>query len=748
MSGRQRKAIGGKRQRSGAGGQHPATFAIPGGQAFVDAFNEGIEQQQAGRPREALAAFRRALALNPHNAALLSNLGVVLANLGEHEEAVRFYRQGIKIEPEASYIQSNLADALMKLSRYDEAVAVATRACSLAPGNYEALNNLGSSLFELGRFDEAAVALRRSLDINPENPNALGNLGGVLRDMGKLDDAIPYLRRATELAPQQAVARKNLGLALMQRGEYREGWPEYGWRWLADGRAPRNYDKPLWQGEPLDGRTLLLYTEQGLGDALQFVRFVPVLAAQGARVILEVHPQLRALMCSLKGAAEIIPLWSQTPPFDTFLPIMDVPGVTGMTVDTIPCPIPYLAAAPERVTAWRERLGDGGFKVGVVSQGYNDTPRKRARTAPLPAFAPLAEIEGVRLISLQKPADAQADPYTERLGLETFGPDFDAGPDAFMDTAAVIENLDLVVTIDTSVAHLAGAMGKAVWIALPLVPDWRWGNDGAECPWYPNARLFRQRIAGDWETVFAEIAGELRALVGRSTFPPAPPRARPVVVAPEPPLAPATTLTPISDHEFSRLAAFVANIPWGGAPELAVEPHTSITTTTIDSLAAQGLLPSGARVLDIGCGHGLALEQFGKLGLKAIGITSAADAEICRAKGFDARAMDQNAMDFPDASFDVLWCRQVLQRSPVPLFTLFEYRRVTCPGGLVYVDVPAPDTELHHEVNPAYPSVLPLSSWLSLFARAGFTREGAAAIGVGDGGKADTHWSFQLRRAS
>jgi SAM-dependent methyltransferase len=566
-----------------------------------------------------------------------------------------------------------------------------------------------------------------------------------------LDAAVTALRRAVELAPDQAVARKNLGMTLMQLGEYREGWPLYGSRWVADERSPRDYPKPLWQGEPLDGRTLLLYSEQGLGDAIQFARFVPVLAEAGTRVVLEMHPQLITLMRSLKGAAEIFPLGGAPPTFDVFLPLMDVPAVTGMTTETIPCPTPYLAADPQRVETWRECLGEGGFKVGIVWQGNNDTFRKRARTAPLSAFAPLAEIEGVRLIGLQKPGDGGADPTASNIKVETFGPDFDAGPDAFIDTAAVIANLDLIITIDTSVAHLAGAMGRPVWIALPRVPDWRFGIEGSDCPWYPTARLFRQRVAGDWSDVFAEIAEQLRALVAAPPVASAPIRIFPEegtalrhMPLPLPPSSAAPSAAPA--RAFARLNEFMRGIAWSGAPELASEPHISITSTTIESLSARGLLKSGSRVLDIGCGHGLALEMFSKLGLSAVGITSGADSEICRAKGLDVRAMDQNSMDFADASFDVLWCRQVLQRSPVPLFTLAEYRRVTRPGGLVYVDVPAPDTESHHEANPAYFCVLPLSSWLSLFARAGFAVETGAAIGVGDGGNADTHWSFLLRR--
>jgi tetratricopeptide (TPR) repeat protein/SAM-dependent methyltransferase len=703
---------------------------------FVEVFNQGMELQKAGRIEEAIAAFRKALGYHPNHPVVCNNLAAVLAMRGELEEALALYRKAIAADPSLAFTYSNLSDTLTKLGRYDEALAAATRASALDPTSPDAYNNVGSALLEVARFDEAIVALEKALELNPNFAFAHSNLGNALRGLGRLDEAIVAFEKAVELGPHLAVAHKNLGLTRLQKGEYRAGWPEYGWRWLADGHPPREYPKPLWQGEPLSGKTLLLYTEQGLGDAIQFARFIPELARQGARVVLEVHPQLMGLMRTIEGVSEIIPAWGETPHFDTYLPIMDLPGVLGLEPDTIPRKVPYLNAEPARIAQWRERLGAHGFKVGIAWEGFGGTPRKKMRSAALSAFAPLADKAGVRLISLQKQAPGTPpDPFLERLGIETLGPDFDSDADAFLDTAAVMESLDLVITIDTSVAHLAGALARPVWIALTKVPDWRWKVTGHDTIWYPTAQLFRQTTDGDWPPVFVEIAAELAKVVAGASIIPGP--AKPKRAALDASLA--------GQRDYARLNAFMDAHGWDSMPELAAEPHVSITRTTIESLREQGFLPPGLRLLDIGCGDGLALSLFRQISMDASGIAGRIDAQTCRAKGFDVRAMDQNFMDFPNASFDVLWCRQVLQRSVAPLFTLKEYARIIKPGGLIHVDVAATDTDFQHETNPAYHSVLPVNSWLALFARAGLAVEKGCAINHEAGGKRDSVWSFQLR---
>jgi SAM-dependent methyltransferase len=528
-----------------------------------------------------------------------------------------------------------------------------------------------------------------------------------------------------------------MGICLLHQNDFAAGWREYDWRWVADQRAPRSYSKPVWAGESVIGKTLLLYAEQGLGDAIQFARFVPHLVAAGARVVLEVHPQLMHLMRTLEGVAEVIPLHGTTPHFDLYQALMSVPGVLGITPQTIPAKVPYISADPSRAEWGRPRLGGHGFKVGVIWQGKGETLLQRARSATLASLAPLARIKSVRLISLQKEIRAESpDPRVGNLPIETLGPEFDSGPDAFRDTAAIMESLDLVITIDSAAAHLAGALGRPVWIALKAVPDWRWRTEGTASPWYPSATLFRQTDTSDWDHVFAGMAEKLQELVGGLRLPVEPDRTPPPLPAP-----PSTT-----DHDYSRWDRFMGTLTKDIYRAFPAAPHESITRMIIDDFHRSALLGAGLRVLDIGCGDGLALELFRNLGMETLGITLGPDRELHRAKGFDVREMDQNFMAFADGEFDFLWCRLVLAHSLAPLFTLSEYRRVTKPGGRVYIEVPAPDTSAHHEGNIDHCSVLPLSSWLNMFARSNFAVERSTAINFTAPSGPDTHWSFLLRR--
>jgi len=481
--------------------------------SFVQAINDGLQLHQQGRIDDAIAAFRKAIAVNPNHPLAYGNLGAILNDRGQSEESVALCQKAVALDPSLSLAHNNLGLALTKLKRPEEAIAAFSRAVAAEPANTGAMNNMTTPLLELGRLAEAEAATRKAIALNPGHAKSYSNLGTVLEAAGRMEEAAAAYRQAVALAPDLAPAHKYLGMILLMLGQFAEGWREYDWRWAADKLVQPNHAKPVWRGELISGQTLLLYSEQGLGDVIQFARFATLLAAQGVRVIFQAHQQqLTQLMRSLHGVAAVISTQQQPPPFDYYQALMSVPGVMGVTPETIPAPIPYLAAEPERVALWRERLGTHGFKVGIVWQGKCNTASESARSASLACFAPLANIEGVRLISLQKQiAGAQPDPLTAQLRIETCGPDFDQGPHAFLDTAAVMENLDLVITIDTSVAHLAGALGRPVWIALKHVPDWRWTMAGAQSPWYPTARLFRQRHRDDWSPVFAEIAEALRA---------------------------------------------------------------------------------------------------------------------------------------------------------------------------------------------------------------------------------------------
>jgi hypothetical protein len=334
-----------------------------------------------------------------------------------------------------------------------------------------------------------------------------------------LPEAITSLRRAVELRGEFPEAAWNLGYLLLLQGNFVEGWLHYESRRIQKGTTWIRLKGPEWRGEPLEGKRLLLYAEQGFGDALQFVRFVRVAARMGAKVMVGVHPPLAGLFSMMDEKPMIVRHGEPTPDFDYHAPIMSMPFILGLDEKQIPGQIPgdvpYLRADAARISAWKARLPRSTFRVGIAWQGSKADPK---RWVPLNAFAPLSRVPGVTLISLQKTDGLdQLAGRPAGMTVETLGPDFDAGPDAFLDTAAVMINLDLIVSIDTGIAHLAGALGRPVWIALKYYPDWRWLLDRTDSPWYPTARLFRQRQKGEWKAVMEEIADELASLLGRTS---------------------------------------------------------------------------------------------------------------------------------------------------------------------------------------------------------------------------------------
>ena len=515
-------------------------------------FNLGLALKGLGRFDDAISAYRRAVALRPGDALAWSNLGNVLLEAGRDLDALAAYRAAVAAQPAYAEAGFNLGTTLLGLGQWDEAASVLRRVVAQRPGWTEAkqalgygLGHLARILVEAGRDDEAAAICRDAIAVAPElpdchlvqgflafaadapdlavecfrraaaldstRPEALANLGHALRDLGRLDEALDACRRAQAIAPDYPEAHYNAGMVLLQQGDLAQGWREHEWRWRIANARSRTFPQPAWAGEPLAGRTLLLYGEQGFGDVLQFARFAPVVAALGGRVVLEVQDALAPLTRSLGGGITVIGDSQATPPFDLHAPLLSVPGLLGTTLKTLPADAPYLAVAPELVEDWRGRLPQGGLRVGIVWQGNPRAKADLGRSIPLALFGALAAIPSVRLVSLQKTHGLD---QLDRLGgaFEVTRLDnYDQG--SFEDTAALIMALDLVVTSDTSVAHLAGALGRPVWILLKHVPDWRWLMGRSDSPWYPTATLFRQAVRGDWASVFAEVAASLRARI-------------------------------------------------------------------------------------------------------------------------------------------------------------------------------------------------------------------------------------------
>jgi tetratricopeptide (TPR) repeat protein len=472
----------------------------------------GLVRLQHGQHAAALENIGRAIGVKPDSEVLWRNLSVAYHALGRHQEAVDAADQALRLNPSYAEAHNNRGVALMAQRKLDEAVASFRQAVRLQPNYVRAHNNLGIALRDHGELDEAVRSFQNALEIEPNSSETHRNLGIALRDRGELDRAKQQFEKVLKISPNDAEAHMNLGFLLLRMGDFEAGWPQYEWRWGTKQFKPRNFTPPVWDGRAIAGQTLLVYAEQGLGDTLQFVRYAALVRQRaGCRVVVECQKPLATLLSSCSGIDQLVAREEELPPFDFHVPLLSLPRLLGTHVHNIPAGVPYLFAREALVRHWRDRLSDcAGFTVGICWQGSPTHESDRRRSFPLAHLAALAAVPGVDLISLQKGAGAEQMSGVQfpvmRLGL-------DDESWVFMDTAAVVRNLDLVVTADTSVAHLAGALGVPVWVALPKMPDWRWQLDRDDSPWYPTMRLFRQEVAGDWAPVFRRINSALRERV-------------------------------------------------------------------------------------------------------------------------------------------------------------------------------------------------------------------------------------------
>ena len=469
-----------------------------------------------GRMDDAALLYEQALARDAGLAEAHYNLGIARRRRGRVAEAEACWRRALELKPDFAPARINLGGILLERGDAKGAEAEFRRVLAREPDSAPALINLGNALREGNDARAAVAAYRRAIALKPDIATAHSNLGLALRDLGELAESEAAYRRALELQPDYATARKDLGMLLLLKGRYREGWGEYRWRWKTRWHIRRKLPCPAWTGEDVAGKTVLLYCEQGLGDTIMFGRLATGVAARGARVVLEVQPELCRLLAGLKGAARIVPRGNNPPPADFEAPLMDLPGILGLELATIPAQTPYLTPEPDRARRWRQWLGARpGFKLGLVWQGNPKSNAELGRSPPLAAFLPLAQIPGLRLIALQKGAGSeQLAALPTGMAVESPGEDFDSGRDAFLDSAGLMQSLDLIVSADTAPAHLAGALGRPVWVALRQTPDWRWGLDREDSPWYPTARLFRQTALGDWDGVFRRMAQALKSKLG------------------------------------------------------------------------------------------------------------------------------------------------------------------------------------------------------------------------------------------
>jgi tetratricopeptide (TPR) repeat protein len=481
-----------------------------GGKAHI---LHGMALAHLDRREDALAAFGRAIDCAPDDFEAHANRARLLAAMKRYEQALAGFAEAQFLRPQSADPPFQQGLLLAQMGRREAAIAAYDAALRANPRHFSAANNRGNLLKELGRLDEAFAAYNQAALANPNYSAIRSNRAIVQHWLGRYREARADYETAIKLDPNNLVARFDLGNLLLLQGEFGPGWEGYEYRWSALSLIPfeRVLGLPLWAGERLEKKTILLLAEQGLGDTIQFMRYAPLVAERGGRVVVAVRPPLVALTRGLAGVDSVCSTEDPAPKADFCCPLMSLPRIFRTVPATIPAQVPYLAADPERVAHWRAQLGQGGRKIGICWQGNPNNPIDRKRSAGLRAFAELAAIPGVRLISLQKDfRQEQIASMSGGLPIETLGDDFDSGPDGFLDTAAVMMALDLVISVDTSIAHLAGALARPVWVALPYVPDWRWLLEREDSPWYPTMRLFRQSRAGDWGAPFARIAEALR----------------------------------------------------------------------------------------------------------------------------------------------------------------------------------------------------------------------------------------------
>ncbi|HEY3637868.1 MAG TPA: tetratricopeptide repeat protein [Rhizomicrobium sp.] len=474
--------------------------------------NRGYVLKELARTEEAIASFDKAIALRPNFAEAYSNRGNALRDLGRCEESLESCDRAIELKPDLSEAYYNKGNALQDLGRDMEALACYERALVLKPDFFPAYNGKGNALKNLFRLEEALASYREAIGRKPDFADAHNNSGNVLKELGRIEDALRSYDRAMELKKDFVEAHWNKGICSLTAGDFATGWPLYEWRKRkAEPFGVSPHSQPVWSGaEPLAGKTLFVHAEQGLGDTIQFCRFAILAQKRGAKVILAVQEPLVRLLQNLGPNISTIALSSPPPDFDFQVALMSLP-LAFETGGTCPVQIPYLHAEGDRIENWRRRIGDTGVKIGICWQGNRKVKIDAGRSFPLRHFEAISVISDIRLISLQKNDGLeQLAELPAGLQVETLGKDFDAGPGAFLDTAAVMMLLDLVITSDTAIAHLAGALGRPVWLLLQHAAEWRWMLERADSPWYPTVRLFRQKRHGDWAGVFTDVQRELR----------------------------------------------------------------------------------------------------------------------------------------------------------------------------------------------------------------------------------------------
>lgn len=481
--------------------------------AYSDLVMQAAQLHLRGRLEDAETIYEAVLKARPNHFDARQLLGNLRFRQERFAEAEILLRRAVTINGSVAPVHLSLGKTLAALNRHADALKSFDRAIALEPAMWEAHHMRGVSLLDLDRLDESVVSFRATLDIKPDCVDALVNMAFAFSRLSRFVESERYLEEALTLAPDYAHARHNHGILTLLTGDFQSGWEGYEYRLSVDvmSQLPLGAAVPVWNGEDVDGKTILVAEEQGAGDIIQFFRYLILLAARGAKVTFLVRENFHGLLAK---EAEIIRTIAEPDDgtYDYQIMLMSLPRAFRTTLETIPPVVHYMQSDPSLVRRWGAVVDGQGLKVGIAWQGNAAGKVDIGRSVPLKCFASLAAVPGVRLISLQKGyGTEQLERLPRGMHVETLGTDFDSGPDAFIDTVAVMANLDLVITSDTSIAHLAATVGRPTWVALKHVPDWRWMLDRPDSPWYPTMRLYRQTSRGDWDGVFEAMATDLAA---------------------------------------------------------------------------------------------------------------------------------------------------------------------------------------------------------------------------------------------
>lgn len=477
---------------------------------ILDAYNNlGNAFMEKGKIDNAILSYQRAIQINPRVVDTYTNLGSALIKKGQFDEAISCYQKALQINPHVAIAHCNLGDAFQEKGQLDEAISCYQKALEINPYFDNPYNSLGTAFHKKGQYDLAISYYQKALQLNSDFTLAYCNMAKALHSKGQVDEAITYFQKALQLEPDLADAHVNMSLALLLSGDFKQGWREYEWRQKLRDFYKRDFSQPFWDGSDISGLTILIHAEQGYGDTIQFIRYAPLIAQRGAKVMVECLKELASLLKNVEGIDNIIVRDEQLPEFDVHCPLLSLPLVFNTALESIPANIPYITADMILVQKWRDKIksDNSKLKIGLTWSGNPKHVDDQNRSCPLEIFSSFRQLNNITFYSLQK-GEAAEQVKNSLEGLKFF--DYTEELNDFSDTAAFIENLDLIISVDTAVAHLAGALGKPVWTLLPFVPDWRWMLNREDSLWYPTMRLFRQPTLGDWKSVIDKVAEELQ----------------------------------------------------------------------------------------------------------------------------------------------------------------------------------------------------------------------------------------------